>query len=161
MQLPNRLQAYIPPEKLSAYLVSETHAVGSAKAKFFRSLGFDETNTETLGHGLLTIAHHAEVQDIKPLAKVIWGASSPGCRDSRSNSIVDRSASVCFYTSLQEFGILLISLARAHRQRVGWLRPDSVASPAWSTLPVVVSSSGSHYCCAVSGALDSRDRLNT
>jgi hypothetical protein len=66
MQLPNRLQAYIPPEKLSAYLVSETHAVGSAKAKFFRSLGFDETNTEALGHGLLTIAHHAEVQDIVP-----------------------------------------------------------------------------------------------
>ena len=44
MQLPNRLQAYIPSEKLSAYLLSETHAVGKAKATFFRALGFNETN---------------------------------------------------------------------------------------------------------------------
>jgi hypothetical protein len=66
MQLPNRLQAYIPPEKLSAYLVSETHAVGSAKAKFFRALGFDEANTEALEQGLLAIAHHAEVRDVVP-----------------------------------------------------------------------------------------------
>src|ERR687891_451568 len=66
MQLPNRLQAYIPPEKLSGYLLSETHAVGSAKAKFFRALGFDETNIKALENGLLAIAHHVEVQDAMP-----------------------------------------------------------------------------------------------
>lgn len=64
MQLPNGLQAYIPPQKLSAYLLSETHAVGKAKAKFFRALGFNETNISLLEQGLLTIAHGATVQDI-------------------------------------------------------------------------------------------------
>jgi len=64
MQLPNRLQAYIPSEKLSAYLLSETHAVGKAKATFFRALGFDETNMHILEHGLLTLAHSATVQEV-------------------------------------------------------------------------------------------------
>ena len=48
MQLPNCLQAYIPSEKLSAYLLSETHAVGKAKAMFFHALGFNEANMHVL-----------------------------------------------------------------------------------------------------------------
>jgi hypothetical protein len=66
MQLPNGLQAYIPSEKLSAYLLSETHAVGKAKATFFRALGFNETNLPLLEHGLLALAHNAPVQDVVP-----------------------------------------------------------------------------------------------
>jgi len=66
MQLPNCLQAYIPSEKLSAYLLSETHAVGKAKATFFRALGFNETNIPLLEHELLTLAHSAPVQDMVP-----------------------------------------------------------------------------------------------
>ncbi len=66
MQLPNCLQAYIPSEKLSAYLRSETHAVGKAKATFFRALGFHETNAHLLEQGLLTLAHSAPVQDVVP-----------------------------------------------------------------------------------------------
>jgi hypothetical protein len=66
MQLPNRLQAYIPSEKLSAYLLSETHAVGKAKATLFLALGFNETNIALLEHGLLTLAHSALVQDVVP-----------------------------------------------------------------------------------------------
>jgi hypothetical protein len=64
MQLPNGLQAYIPPQKLRAYLLSETHAVGKAKAKFFRALGFNETNIFLLEQGVLTIAHGATVQEV-------------------------------------------------------------------------------------------------
>ena len=64
MQLPNRGQAYIPPQKLSGYLLSETHAVGSAKAKVFRALGFDETHISLLEQGLLTIARSTEVHDV-------------------------------------------------------------------------------------------------
>lgn len=66
MQLPNRLQAYIPSQKLHAYLLSETHAVGKAKALFFRALGFHETNVSLLEHGLLHIAHSAPVQEVVP-----------------------------------------------------------------------------------------------
>ncbi|ETX00772.1 MAG: hypothetical protein ETSY1_09950 [Candidatus Entotheonella factor] len=64
MQLPNRFQAYIPSQKLSAYLLSETHPVGRDKAKFFRTLGFNENNLHLLEQGLLTIAHHATAQAV-------------------------------------------------------------------------------------------------
>jgi hypothetical protein len=37
-------------------LLSETHAVGKSKAKFFRAFGFDETNVAALEQGLLSIA---------------------------------------------------------------------------------------------------------
>jgi hypothetical protein len=66
VQLPNGLQAYIPSEKLRAYLLSETHAVGKAKATFFRALGFNETNVPLLEQGLLSLAHSAPVQDVVP-----------------------------------------------------------------------------------------------
>jgi hypothetical protein len=56
MYLPNRYQAYIPSAKLIDYLLSETHAVGRSKAKFFRLLGFEETTITLLEQGLLNIA---------------------------------------------------------------------------------------------------------
>jgi len=46
------------------YLLSETHAVGKSKAKFFRSFGFDETNVIQFGQGLIKIAQTKEVTDI-------------------------------------------------------------------------------------------------
>jgi hypothetical protein len=64
MQIPNRLQAYIPSPKLSAYLLSETHAIGKAKAIFPRALGYNETNVHLLEHGLLALAHSATVQEV-------------------------------------------------------------------------------------------------
>jgi len=48
MKLPNGKRAYIPKEKLTDYILSETHAGGKSKAKFFRSVGFNETNTSVL-----------------------------------------------------------------------------------------------------------------
>ena len=66
MQLPNRLQAYVPSHKLYAYLLSETHAVGKAKATFFRALGFNETNVHLLEYELLSLAHSAPVQEVVP-----------------------------------------------------------------------------------------------
>jgi hypothetical protein len=66
IQLPNRLQAYVPSHKLHAYLLSETHAVGKAKATFFRALGFNEANAHLLEHELLSLAHSAPVQEVIP-----------------------------------------------------------------------------------------------
>ncbi|MCK4728450.1 MAG: hypothetical protein KAT27_05975 [Desulfobacterales bacterium] len=54
--LPNHEQAYIPEPKLTKYLLSETHAVGRAKAKYFRSLGYTEANADQLADALLMIA---------------------------------------------------------------------------------------------------------
>ncbi|MCS6845893.1 MAG: hypothetical protein NZ528_16485 [Caldilineales bacterium] len=63
MELPNKAKANVPRRKLVDYLLSETHAVGKAKAKFFRSLGFDETTVSELEDALLMIAQTGEVKE--------------------------------------------------------------------------------------------------
>jgi len=64
MKLPNSENAYIPLAKLKDYLLSENHAAGRSKAKFFRAFGFDETNIEVLEHGLIMIARNQEVNEV-------------------------------------------------------------------------------------------------
>lgn len=64
MRLPNRDKAYIPSAKLTEYLLSETHAVGKSKAKFFRIFGFNETNVAILEEGLLSMAQTETVAKI-------------------------------------------------------------------------------------------------
>ena len=63
MKLPNNSLAYIPPGKLTAYLLSETHSVGKSKAKLFRSIGYNELNVSLLKEGLLSIARTEEILD--------------------------------------------------------------------------------------------------
>ena len=64
MQLPHCNNAFVPSRKLTEYLLSETHAVGRAKAKFFREFGFDEANAALLQQGLLSIAQTEAVVDV-------------------------------------------------------------------------------------------------
>lgn len=66
MKLPHREKAYIPPSKLTDYLLSETHPIGRSKARFLRAAGFDETNVEMLAQGLMAIAHSEEVEEAVP-----------------------------------------------------------------------------------------------
>jgi hypothetical protein len=66
MKLPNRELTYVPREKLTGYLLSETHPDGKAKARFLRALGFDETNTDLLEQHLLVIARSEDVVDVLP-----------------------------------------------------------------------------------------------
>lgn len=56
MKLPNAENAKIKKEKIINYLLSETHPIGKFKAKFFRSLGFNENNADLLSNALLQIA---------------------------------------------------------------------------------------------------------
>lgn len=56
MKLPNSERAWIPEQKLRAYLLSTTHPVGQAKARFFRDFGFHDENVDLLESGLLAIA---------------------------------------------------------------------------------------------------------
>ena len=56
MKLPQGDRAIISREKLTDYILSESHPVGSSKAKFFRGLGFDETNIDKLAKSLLRVA---------------------------------------------------------------------------------------------------------
>ena len=64
MQLPNCSQAYIQPRKLTGYLLSKTHDVGKAKAKFFFSVGFSDTNPALLERELLDLAKTEEVCEV-------------------------------------------------------------------------------------------------
>lgn len=61
MKLPNQDKVYISPEKLTDYLLSETHSVGKSKAKFLRSVGFNESNVDVLEQCLILIAQSNEV----------------------------------------------------------------------------------------------------
>jgi len=56
MNLPNYEKAYVPKQKLSNYLLSETHAVGKEKARYFRSFGYTEENADLLADALLMMA---------------------------------------------------------------------------------------------------------
>jgi len=59
----NCKQRVIAREKLEEYLLSSTHLVGRAKAKFFRHFGFNESNLERLETGLLLISTAGDVKD--------------------------------------------------------------------------------------------------
>ena len=48
MKLPRNRDAVILDGKLAAYLLSDTHPVGKAKAKYFRSLGYSIANADQL-----------------------------------------------------------------------------------------------------------------
>ncbi|MEO0769871.1 MAG: DUF6883 domain-containing protein [Cyanobacteria bacterium J06649_4] len=64
MQLPNRASAFIQIDKLTKYLLAETHKVGKGKAKFFRVLGFDSSNLELLEDALRNIARKEKVVEV-------------------------------------------------------------------------------------------------
>lgn len=59
--LPNADAAYVPPGKLSGYLLSLSHPLGHPNARFFRELGFDEENASTLEAELVRLASESEV----------------------------------------------------------------------------------------------------
>ena len=63
MILPNAGNAYIPSEKLIDYLISETHAVGKSKARFFRAHGYDEDNLHQLEQDLLSVPRYNEIDE--------------------------------------------------------------------------------------------------
>ena len=65
MKLPNSEQAIVPEKKLIGYILSETHAVGKFKARFFRDLGFNETNVVVLRKELLNLAKYNEVKSFE------------------------------------------------------------------------------------------------
>lgn len=66
MRLPNAAHAYVPPEKLTGYLLSPSHPVGGSKARFFHLVGYDEIRAGELEAGLLSIARSEEVVDTVP-----------------------------------------------------------------------------------------------
>lgn len=60
MPIPNADAAYVPPEKLSDYLLNEQHPVGGSKARWFRSLGYNPADAAVLEQDLLAQVQASE-----------------------------------------------------------------------------------------------------
>jgi hypothetical protein len=60
-RLPNAHLAVVDERKISAYLLSESHPAGRAKAAFFRRYGFRMSSWEALRDALLAHGRTAEV----------------------------------------------------------------------------------------------------
>lgn len=61
MKLPRNREATIAASKITGYLLSETHPVGSTKAKYFRALGYSEENADQLREALVRIAATGDI----------------------------------------------------------------------------------------------------
>jgi len=64
MLLPNRTEAYVPREKLTGYLLSQTHAIGRSKAQFFRAHGYSEQTVDRFEHDVLDVVKTNDVQQV-------------------------------------------------------------------------------------------------
>ena len=92
MLLPNREKAFIELPKLTDYLLSESHAVGKSKAKFFRELGFNQENFAILEQQLLRLAHFQDVTEtittVHGIKYVIVGTITADFRFMRHSSFI-------------------------------------------------------------------------
>lgn len=61
MDLPNKDQAVVEPEKVRDYMLSATHPDGYGKAEFFVALGFRREAWEALADALRQVARDAPV----------------------------------------------------------------------------------------------------
>lgn len=68
MKLPNYESAVLKPDKLTAYLLSDTHPYGRHKARFFGSFGFALSNWQQLADALLKHAGLHDVTNVEPSA---------------------------------------------------------------------------------------------
>ena len=64
MKLPNGENAVIPTRKVEQYLLSEVHAVGRTKARFFQSLGYQRKDPSVLAADLASIARNEQVSGV-------------------------------------------------------------------------------------------------
>ncbi len=65
MKVPNLENALVPDEKITGYLLSETHADGKHKARFFRAFGFSLDDWRTLERAVRQHPSDHEVADIQ------------------------------------------------------------------------------------------------
>ena len=66
MPLAKAEQAWIPREKLTAYLLNEAHPEGQTKARTLRQFGYGDDSVEVLKAHLLAIVRSGEVVSSRP-----------------------------------------------------------------------------------------------
>ena len=68
MNLPNRHLAFVPPEKITGYLLNVDHPDGWGKAHEFRNRGYNESNSQSLASYLIAVAQNEPVSAVKETA---------------------------------------------------------------------------------------------
>ena len=68
--LPNADNAFVEPGKMANYLLSDTHAIGAPKARFFKRFGFTASHPDELTAALLL---HAKSHDAVAQPPTIHG----------------------------------------------------------------------------------------
>jgi hypothetical protein len=63
MKLPRNQEAIVTEEKITGYLLSESHPVGKVKARYFRKIGYTERSVAQLREDLIKIAVTNAVTD--------------------------------------------------------------------------------------------------
>jgi len=66
MKLPHVDKCQVKPEKITAYLLSESHPSGRHKAKFFSGFGFSPANWQQLSQALLQHAEEHAIASVEP-----------------------------------------------------------------------------------------------
>ena len=61
MEMPNAAQAFVPPAKITHYLLSLEHPDGRSKAEFFERFGFAQAQWEVLAEAL---RRHGMTQEV-------------------------------------------------------------------------------------------------
>ena len=72
MKVPNLERAIVRPEKITHYLLCETHPVGRHKAKFFMDFGFSAQSWQALEEAL---RRHARQHEVAHVAATPFGSS--------------------------------------------------------------------------------------
>lgn len=72
MKLPNLEHAIVRPEKLTQYLLSQTHPVGRHKAKFFEGFGF---SPQSWGQLEAALRRHALQHEVTQVNMTPFGSS--------------------------------------------------------------------------------------
>lgn len=70
MKIPNNSQSFVADNKITGYLLSETHETGKHKAAFFTRFGFNVADIGTLKGSLI---QHSIDRDIEKTQDTIYG----------------------------------------------------------------------------------------
>jgi filamentous hemagglutinin len=65
MKIPNNNQSLVADNKITDYLLSETHGKGKYKADFFKSFGFEISDIETFKASLIQHSKDRDIVEIK------------------------------------------------------------------------------------------------
>jgi hypothetical protein len=70
MKIPNNKQSMVAENKITDYLLSETHEIGKHKADFFKSFGFNSIDIAQLKNSLI---QHSIDRDIEETKNSVFG----------------------------------------------------------------------------------------